>query len=64
MDNLKCKVCKRTPEEIGEYVSEAEVRNLTADQFVEQEEGTLNRDTNRFYCTGCYIKIGMPLGVA
>ena len=61
---LKCKVCNRRPEEISEYVIERERNNMTAEEFVRQEEGTLNSTTGYFYCTDCYVKIGMPGGTA
>ena len=34
------------------------------DTYVRENEGTYNPDTGYFYCTDCYIKIGMPLGTA
>lgn len=30
--------------------------------YVRNEEGTYNPETNRFACDGCYIAIGMPVG--
>lgn len=30
--------------------------------YVLREEGTYNRETNRFACDACYIAIGMPAG--
>jgi hypothetical protein len=53
-----CAGCGRTPIEIGEYKHNGE--GLTADEFVRQEEGTYNPDTNHFACTECYIRMGMP----
>lgn len=29
-----------------------------------RNDGTYNPYENVFYCTSCYVKIGMPLGVA
>lgn len=61
---MRCKVCGKAPEEIDEYVDMGEVEGLTPEEFVRQEEGTYNPETGMFYCTACYIKIGMPLGTA
>lgn len=33
---------------------------MTPDDYVWQEEGTLNQENGHFYCTTCYIAIGMP----
>jgi len=60
----KCKICGRKPDEIREYIKMAKDYNITTSQVIEQEEGTFNPKTGLFYCTGCYIKIGMPLGTA
>jgi|ERR1051326_1043887 hypothetical protein len=34
--------------------------NQTNSDFVRTEDGTYNKDTNRFACDQCYIEIGMP----
>lgn len=59
-----CIGCKKTPEEITEYVSAAERDGVTPTQWVRDHEaigcwGSQSRD--KFYCTSCYIKAGMPL---
>ncbi len=61
---MKCKVCGKTPQEIEEYVDMGKAESMTPEEFVRQEEGTYNRETGMFYCTECYVKVGMPLGVA
>lgn len=61
---VKCKVCKRHPEEIAEYVSMAKLENTTPEEYVIQEEGTYNHETGEFFCTDCYIKLGCPNGTA
>ena len=61
---IKCKICGKQPYEISEYVSAAKVENMAPEDFVIQEEGTYNPETDLFYCTSCYCKIGMPLGTA
>lgn len=60
----KCKICGRKPDEIREYISMATYENIAPEEYMIREEGTLNLRTGLFYCTGCYIKIGMPLGTA
>ena len=66
---MECKICHHKPLEIEEYVEIAEDNNgfpnsHTPEEAVLNEEGTLNHITEMFYCTSCYIKIGMPLGTA
>jgi hypothetical protein len=61
---ITCIGCKKTPEKISEYVSAARVEDITPTEFVKQNEpigcwGPHSR--NKFYCTKCYIKAGMPL---
>lgn len=63
-DNICCcKICRRKPEEIREYAECAEEEEMTPEQFA-RTDGTYNSLTKKFYCTECYIKIGMPLGTA
>jgi hypothetical protein len=62
--NLRCKICKKSPSELEEYVVESSYEGIAPDEFVLKEEGTLNKRTGEFYCTECYIKIGMPSGTA
>lgn len=61
---MKCKLCGKQPHELSEYVSRAIQENVTPEEIVIQEEGTYNPETKLFYCTSCYIKLGMPLGKA
>lgn len=61
---LVCKECGRTPAEIEEYSYWNTQSGLDSDDYVKQEEGTYNPETGRFWCTNCYINIGMPLGKA
>ena len=60
----KCKVCGLHPEDIAEYVECAADMGVTPSKYVVLEEGTYNTTTKQFYCTTCYIKVGMPLGKA
>jgi hypothetical protein len=64
VNELKCKICGRQPHEIEEYIEYANVENTTPEQAVIEDEGTYNPETGLFYCTDCYIKIGMPSGKA
>ena len=59
-----CPVCGRHPDDISEYAFHAHDLEISADEYVERFEGTYNPRNEHFYCTSCYIKIGMPLGKA
>lgn len=61
---MRCKRCGKQPNEITEYIDAAKECNMLPDAFVLHEEGTYNRETGLFWCTLCYVKIGMPLGKA
>ena len=60
---FKCKCCGKRPDEIVEYILCAKDEDMTPDEYV-QEDGTFNKSTGKFYCTDCYVSIGMPLGTA
>jgi len=61
----KCKECGRKASEINEYQELLKNTDYkTIEEVIKNEEGTYNPETNQFYCTMCYIKIGMPLGKA
>jgi hypothetical protein len=60
---VRCALCGKAPDEIDEYVVAAAVERMTPEEYVREEEGTLNPETGRFWCTECYITLGMPLGV-
>ena len=61
---MRCKCCGKKPSEIKEYIVYSAEEELTPEEFVVQNEGTYNPKTGLFYCTSCYIKLGMPSGVA
>lgn len=61
---VMCKRCGKKPDEIQEYVDAAKEDNMTPESYVRSCEGTYNPKTGLFYCTSCYIKVGMPLGKA
>lgn len=62
---MKCKCCGKKPSEINEYVVYAKIEGYdNPEDFVREEEGTYNPETKQFYCTQCYIKLGMPSGTA
>jgi hypothetical protein len=61
---ITCIGCKKTPEQIKEYELEARREDMTPTEWVKANEpigcwGPHSR--NKFYCTECYIKAGMPL---
>lgn len=57
---LVCIGCNQTPGEIGEYSPISTGEDMTPDEYVWMEEGTLNRENGHFLCTDCYIKAGQP----
>ena len=57
---LQCQGCQSFPWQLFEYTSMADEENISADQYVWENEGTLNRDNGHFLCTDCYVKAGMP----
>ena len=59
-----CIGCHKEPNEIPEYVSMAKIERLTPGEYVREQEGTYNPNNGHFWCTECYIREGMPLGVA
>jgi hypothetical protein len=62
--DIRCPVCGRRASEIREYKDGGYEYGLSPERFVMQEEGTYNQENGHFYCTTCYIKLGMPLGIA
>lgn len=62
--DVRCKLCNRAPDQISDCKYMASVENISTVQWVKENEGTYNKKTGKFYCTTCYIKIGMPLGKA
>ena len=62
--DIRCKRCDKTPDKIMEYILEAVENGCTPRQYVIKEEGTFNAMTGKFWCTDCYIKLGMPDGIA
>lgn len=55
-----CIGCKAMPSELHEYSPEATGEDMSAEDYVWQEEGTLNTRNGHFLCTKCYIGAGMP----
>lgn len=58
-----CEICRKTPSQLEEYTDAAseEGYEMHPDEYVRSEEGTYNPKENAFFCTECYVKIGMPL---
>lgn len=59
-----CVGCGKTPEELSEDYIEYLEDDESATDYVLHKEGSLNRINMHFWCDKCYIKAGMPLGVA
>lgn len=68
--SMICVGCGRPPGEIQEYKDMADPDSQgyegykDAEEAVRRNEGTFNGENNHFWCTSCYIRVGMPLGVA
>jgi hypothetical protein len=56
---LICAGCRKRPEELEEYVEAAREEETTPDEYVRENEGTLN-SRGEFLCTTCYVAAGMP----
>lgn len=63
-ENSICVGCNKKSSELEEYVEAAKEINLSPEEYVRLEEGTYNRAHSTFYCSECYVKLGMPLGKA
>lgn len=61
MRDQKCFHCGKKPEEIEEYVEAAREEETSPAEYVSKEEGTYDPVTGCFYCTLCYVEVGMPL---
>lgn len=67
MMEMRCVRCGLTPDQIPEYVAAAQAETemgdpMTPNDYVAEEEGTLNQFTGKFACTECYIAMGQPSG--
>lgn len=60
----RCIGCNKNADELDEYIEIAKEEDMEVDDYVKSEEGTYNPSNGHFYCTSCYIEVGMPLGVA
>lgn len=58
--DLLCIGCNKPPAELDEYSGVAEIEDMSPDDYVWEEEGTLNRENGHFLCTDCYVRAGMP----
>lgn len=59
-NELVCRGCGRHAYEIDEYIYQAEDEGTTP-EAIAMSDGTYNSRVNKFTCTSCYIKQGMPL---
>lgn len=58
---LLCVGCGKEPKDLPEYVSAAEQDGFDSpEDYVRQEEGTLNVTNGHFLCTECYVNAGCP----
>lgn len=57
---LICIGCGKKPEELDEYVEPATAYGMTIEDYIWEEEGTLNKRNGHFLCTPCYVRAGMP----
>lgn len=55
-----CTGCMKHPSELEEYVEVARELGMTPEDYVLEEEGTLNPENGHFLCTYCYVKAGVP----
>lgn len=63
-----CVGCNKRPDELAEYIDACndanDGRGLTPSEYVRLEEGLYNARNGHFFCTSCYVDVGVPLGVA
>jgi hypothetical protein len=65
--DIKCIECGRHPWEIHEYqvlAEDYEEEPKDWPRIMDCEDGSYNANNGHFWCTECYVNIGMPLGVA
>lgn len=55
-----CQGCGKPASELPEYISGAEMEEMTPDEYCKSQEGTYNHSNGHFLCSPCYIKAGMP----
>jgi len=61
----RCNGCKLEAHQLPEYAAIALDEDYGSSlEAMRREEGTYNRENGHFWCNSCYIKAGMPLGVA
>lgn len=65
-NGIHCCGCGRGPEETHGFAVESDdgSKVAVALAYVMAEEGTFNDRTGHYWCDGCYITAGMPLGLA
>jgi hypothetical protein len=56
----QCIGCGKSPDQLSEYVDAAAIEDITPNEYLKSEEGTLNHENGHFACTVCYVKMGMP----
>lgn len=59
-----CVGCKKRPDELLEYTDLTSDGSYASASAAVRDDGTFNPTNGHFWCMACYIKAGMPLGVA
>lgn len=57
---FRCVRCGKAPADIAEYCDEELTDGESPNDYVWENEGTLNRLSGLFACTECYIALGQP----
>jgi hypothetical protein len=58
---MHCPFCNRKPNQISEYVQQANKEEMSPHEYVRMDEGTYHLQTDLFCCTGCYVALRFPL---
>jgi hypothetical protein len=54
-----CRYCEKHASEILEYRMFAAEEGISPEEYIKEQEGTYDEDSNTFVCTDCYIRRGM-----
>ena len=57
---VRCNGCGKSPNELDEFQPNTTGSELSAEEYVQAEEGTYNAANGHFLCTPCYIDAGQP----
>ena len=56
---FSCSGCGRSPQQIRGIVKAADKANLTPEEYIWKNEGSLNPISGKFLCDPCYVDSGM-----